>query len=117
MTPKAELFGRIEDYCLELLNNQEREEFEKELELNQELREEVELHKNIQSAVLEMDVLDLKGKLDEIQSNSTKNGKLNGSFELLEDLSEFEEFTEELSPEELIESFESLPKVHVYQHE
>ena len=117
MTPKAELFGRIEDYCLDLLNNQEREEFEKELELNQELREEVELHKNIQSAVLEMDVLDLKGKLEEIQIASNQNGKLDGSFELLDDFSEFEEATAELTPEELIESFESLPKVHVYQHE
>ena len=117
MTPKAELFGRIEDYCLDLLNNQEREEFEKELELNQELREEVELHKNIQSAVLEMDVLDLKGKLEEIQISSNQNGKLDGSFELLDDFSEFEEATAELTPEELIESFESLPKVHVYQHE
>nr|WP_319509660.1 tetratricopeptide repeat protein [uncultured Draconibacterium sp.] len=117
MTPKAELFGRIEDYCLDLLNNQEREEFEKELELNQELREEVELHKNIQSAVLEMDVLDLKGKLEEIQITSNQNGKLDGSFELLDDFSEFEEATAELTPEELIESFESLPKVHVYQHE
>ncbi|WP_347841179.1 hypothetical protein [uncultured Draconibacterium sp.] len=117
MTPKAELFGRIEDYCLDLLNNQEREEFENELEFNQELRDEVELHKNIQSAILEMDVLDLKGKLEKIQTNSTKNGKLNGSFELLDDFSEFEEATAELTPEELIESFESLPKVHVYQHE
>ncbi|WP_321344296.1 tetratricopeptide repeat protein [uncultured Draconibacterium sp.] len=117
MTPKAELFGRIEDYCLDLLNNQEREEFEKELELNQELREEVELHKNIQSAVLEMDVLDLKGKLEEIQLTSNQNGKLDGSFELLDDFSEFEEATAELTPEELVESFESLPKVHVYQHE
>jgi tetratricopeptide (TPR) repeat protein len=117
MTPKAELFGRIEDYCLDLLNKPEREEFEKELKLNPELREEVELQMNIQNAILEMDVLDLKGKLEKIQTNSTKNGKLNGSFELLDDFSEFEEATAELTPEELIESFESLPKVHVYQHE
>ena len=117
MTPKAELFGRIEDYCLDLLNKPEREEFEKELKLNPELREEVELQMNIQNAVLEMDVLDLKGKLEEIQTNSTKNGKLNGSFELLDEFSEFEDATAELTTEELIESFESLPKVHVYQHE
>ncbi|HYQ55996.1 MAG TPA: tetratricopeptide repeat protein [Draconibacterium sp.] len=117
MTPKAELIGRIEDYCLDLLSKQEREEFEKELELNQELRDEVELHKNIQDAVMELDVLDLKGKLEEIQTNSTKNGKVNGSFELLNDFTEFEEIAAELTAEELIESFEALPKVHVYQHE
>ena len=117
MTPKAELFGRIEDYCLDLLNNQERKEFEKELELNQELRDEVELHKNIQNAILEVDVLDLKGKLEKIQLGSEEKNKLDDTFELLDDFSEFEEATSELTTKELIESYESLPKVHVYQHE
>ncbi len=66
MTPKTELFGRIEDYCLDLLDAQEKLEFEQALEIDQELREEVELHKNIQNAIMELDVLSLRGKLDEI---------------------------------------------------
>ncbi|MCY1722790.1 hypothetical protein OU798_20755 [Prolixibacteraceae bacterium Z1-6] len=117
MTPKAELFGRIEDYCLELLDAQERIEFEKELEFNEELRDEVELHKNIQAAITEMDVLDLKSKLEDIQSKNKPNSSINGSFELLDELNMIQEVNTELTPEELIKSLESLPKVHAYQHE
>jgi len=117
MTPKAELFGRIEDYCLELLDAQKKLEFEQELKFNQELRDEVELHKNIQIAITEMDVLDLRGKLDNIQNENKPNSSINGSFELLDELALIQEVKKELAPEELINSFESLPKVHVYQHE
>jgi anti-sigma factor RsiW len=117
MTPKAELFGRIEDYCLELLDAQEKLEFEKELEFNEELRDEVELHKNIQAAITEMDVLNLKEKLENIQIENKPNSSINGSFELLDELALIQEVNEELAPEELIKSLESLPKVHVYQHE
>lgn len=117
MTPKTELFGRIEDYCLELLDAQETLEFEKELELNEELRDEVKLHKNIQAAVMELDILDLKGKLENIQIENKPDTSINGSFELLDEFTEIQEVTNELATEELINSFESLPKVHVYQHE
>uniref|UniRef100_UPI00321704F2 tetratricopeptide repeat protein n=1 Tax=uncultured Draconibacterium sp. TaxID=1573823 RepID=UPI00321704F2 len=117
MTPKVELFGRIEDYCLELLDAQERIEFEKELEFNEELRDEVELHKNIQAAITEMDVLDLKSKLENIQSENKPESSINGSFELLDELTLIQDLSDELAPEELINSLESLPKVHVYQHE
>jgi len=117
MTPKAEFFGRIEDYCLNLLDAKEKKEFERELATNEELREEVKLHKDIQDAVLELDVLDLKGTLEEIHQENLVENPSNGSFALLEELTEIEELKDELTFEELINSFESLPKVHVYQHE
>jgi len=117
MTPKAEFFGRIEDYCLNLLDAKEKQEFERELATNDELREEVQLQKDIQNAVLEMDVIDLKGTLEEIHKENLVEKPSNGSFALLEELSEIEELKDDLTFEELINSFESLPKVHVYQHE
>jgi hypothetical protein len=116
MTPKADLIGRIEDYVLDLMDAQQKLEFERELQFNQELRAEVELHKNLQAAVLELDVLNLKGKLQDIQLESKSDNFKNGSFSLLEDLDEIQELSDELTFEELIDSFESLPKVHVYQH-
>jgi hypothetical protein len=73
MTPKTELFGRIEDYCLNLLDAREKEEFEKELTLNEELRTEVKLHQDIQDAVLELDVLALKGSIEKIKIENTLN--------------------------------------------
>ncbi|MFV0591975.1 MAG: tetratricopeptide repeat protein [Draconibacterium sp.] len=116
MTPKTELIGRIEDYCLDLMDAQQKLEFEKELEFSQELREEVELHKNLQAAVLEIDVLNLKEKLQDIQDAKSETSQ-NGSFELLDELEDIQELTDDLTFEELLDSFESLPKVHVYQHE
>ena len=116
MTPKTELFGRIEDYCLNLLDAKEKQDFENELAHNEELREEVKLHKDIQDAVLELDVLALKGSLDKIQKENPVNYSENGTFALLDDLKEINELKEELTFEELIDSFESLPKVHAYQH-
>ncbi len=116
MTPKTELFGRIEDYCLNLLDAREKQEFENELAHNEELREEVKLHKEIQDAVLELDVLALKGSLDKIQRENPTAQDENGTFALLEDVDEIQELKEELTFEELIDSFESLPKVHAYQH-
>ncbi len=80
MTPKAEFFGRIEDYCLNLLDAKEKQEFERELTTNEELREEVQLHKDIQAAVLEMDVQTLKGTLDEIYLENVVTQTKNGSF-------------------------------------
>ena len=117
MTPKAELFGRIEDYCLELLDAQERQEFEKYLAIDEELREEVELHRNIQIAVTELDILNLRGKLAAIDNEKQPDTTNEESFALIDELSIIDEVTNDLTPEELINSFESLPKVHVYQHE
>ena len=116
MTPKTELFGRIEDYCLNLLDAREKEDFEKELTLNEELRDEVKLHHDIQDAVLELDVIALKASLEKIQRENTLNSFENGSFALLEELDEIKDLKEELTFEQLIDTFESLPKVHVYQH-
>ncbi len=116
MTPKTELFGRIEDYCLNLLDAKEKQEFENELAHNEELQQEVKLHKDIQDAVLELDVLALKGSLEKIQKENPVNYSENGTFALLEDLNEIQELKEELTFEELIDSFDSLPKVHAYQH-
>ncbi len=117
MTPRTELFGRIEDYCLDLLDAQEKLEFEQTLKFDQELREEVELHKNIQAAITELDVLYLKGKLEEIDKENKPDTSINGSFELFDELNDIQEITDELTTDELINSLESLPKVHVYQHE
>ncbi len=112
MTPNADFFNWIEDYCNDQLTLTEKQQFEDELTHNIELREEVELYKEIQSAVLEKDVMNLRDKLEEVALN-----KENGSFELFEDFSDIREITETVSPEDLINFYDSLPKVHVHQHE
>ena len=117
MIPKAEFFEWIEDYCLERLSKIEKQQFEAELKHNSELRSELQLQKEIQSSIIEKDVINLREKLNEIKQNSNIKTKDNGSFELFDDFADIQEITNTVSPEDLINYYDSLPKVHVYQHE
>lgn len=114
MIPKTKLFELVEDYCLDALSQQEKNEFEKELKSNNELRDEVKFEKAIQSALAEKDVLNLREKLETV-SKQTRNG--NTPFDLLENFDNIQQLSETLPPEELLKFYDSLPKAHVYQHE
>jgi tetratricopeptide (TPR) repeat protein len=114
MIPKTKLLEWIEDYCLNSLNQSEKIVFETELKRDSELRDAVEFEKEIQSAITEKDVLNLREKLTTV-SKQTRNG--NAPFDLLEDFENFQQLSETLPPEELLKFYDSLPKAHVYQHE
>lgn len=113
MIPKADFFSQIEDYCLDLLNEKERTDFEKELKFNGELKEEVQFQLDIQSAINEKEILALREQLRQIAANRIP---ADTSFELLNDFSNIKEITASLTPEDLINFYDSLPKVHVYHH-
>lgn len=117
MTHDINFFEHIEDYCSELLSPDVKLEFEAELATNPELRNEVTLWKDIQNALSEKEILNLRDKLRNVTSGSTSNGELNNSFDILHDFSDIEELNEILSPEDLINFFDSLPKVHAHHHE
>ena len=114
MTPKTKHFEWIEDYLMDRLNQQEKKEFETELANNSELSEEVKFEKEVHSAILEKDVLNLREKLETV-SKQSKNG--NTPFCLLEGFENIQQLSEKLPPEELIKYYDSLPKAHIYQHE
>ncbi len=116
MVPKTKLFELIEDYCLNNLDKPEKIEFEKELKKNKELSEEVEFEKELHAAITEEDVLNLREKLEKA-ANKNADKSQDGSFDLLEDFTDIQELTSTVPPEELLEYYDSLPKVHVYQHE
>ena len=116
MIPKTNFFDQIEDYCLGQLQEAFKLEFEAELKINPLLRSELELWMEIQSAIEEKEILTLRDKLENVtkQSKPVMSGK--ESFELLNDFSEIQEISEILSTEELINFYNSLPKVHAYNH-
>jgi len=115
MTHDINFFEQIEDYCLELLNPHATLEFETELTTNPELRTEVSLWKDIQNALAEKEILALREKLRNV--TSTSMGELNNSFDILHDFAEIEDLNETMSPQDLINYFDSLPKVHAHHHE
>jgi len=117
MTPKFNYFEQIEDYCLELLSDEAKLQFESELKLDAVLRSEVKLRMEIQSAITEQDVLTLRDKLKKVASENKTSNSDDDSFELLTQFSDIIEINEELSSEDLINYFDSMPKVHVHQHE
>lgn len=117
MIAKEEFFGRIEDYCLNNLSEVEKIEFEIELESNAELKEEFEFERNVLDAISEKDILDLRNKLTSVVNKRKENGKTKGAFEMLDGFENIEEISENLSADELVNYFDSLPKVHVAQHE
>ena len=99
---------------MDALSQQEKVEFETELKSNNELREEVKFEKEMQSAIAEKDVLNLREKLETV-AKQTRNG--NTPFDLLESFDNIQQLSETLPPEELLKFYDSLPKAHVYQHE
>ncbi len=117
MTPKTDFFQQIENYCFEQLEEDSRLEFEAELKKNPELRSELEFWIEIKSAFVEKDVLILRNKLKQIIPNKKSASSGNELFESLNDFSDIQDLTEILSSEELINYYDSLPKVHVYHHE
>ena len=117
MIRNTDFFDQIEDYCLEQLEKEVKLEFEAELKRNPELKNEVELWMEIRSAIEEKEVLTLRNKLEKVAKQSKPATLGNESFELLEEFSDIQEINEILSSEELINFYDSLPKVHAYHHE
>lgn len=117
MIPKTDFFDKIEDYCIEQLEENSRLEFEEELKKNPKLRSELDFWIEIKNALLEKEVITLRNKLknDIPQMKPAISG--NELFESFNDFSDIQELTEMLSSEELINFYDSLPKVHVYHHE
>ena len=116
MIPNTNYFDQIEDYCLGQLEEAFKLEFEAELKISPLLRSEVEFWMEIQSAIEEKEILSLRDKLENVTKQNRPVMSGNESFELLNEFSEIEEISEILSTEELINFYNSLPKVHVYHH-
>jgi tetratricopeptide (TPR) repeat protein len=114
MIPKTKLRELIEDYCLNNLNQSEKVEFEAELIRNSDLRDEVEFENELQYALTEKDVLNLREKLSTV---AQQTAAWESSFELLDGFENIAELSGTLPPEELLKVYDSLPKAHVYQHE
>ena len=116
MTRKTNFFEQIEDYCFDRLDREIKLEFEAELLTNPELRDELDLWMEIQGAIEEKEILTLRLKLENVAKQNKPDSISNDSFELLEEFSEIQEISEILSSEELINFYDSLPKVHAYHH-
>ncbi len=115
MTPDFNYFDQVEDYCQGLLSNEAELQFEAELKMDAKLRNEVKLRKDINKALTERDVLTLRKKLKRVNQRTDPNSH-NDSFDLLTNLTNLNEVANVHSFEDLMEHYDSMPKVHVHQH-
>lgn len=116
MTHSTDFFEQVDDYCLDRLQQKQKIEFEAELLQSPELRKEVEIQKEIWEAINEKDILTLKEKLEKVVSQDNSNNQQKDPFELFDEFANIHEISEVLSKEELINFYDSLPKVHAYHH-
>lgn len=113
----------VDKYLSGELTGQELSEFKAELAFSSELQEEVRLQEQIQEAIQEKDIQNLRDKLKNIsmEQDNSQDIEMNSdeqefSFELSEELSSFKEFSQPVSINDLISMSQSLPKIHLAQH-
>jgi hypothetical protein len=114
----------IDQYLSGELTGDALSEFNAELAYNPELAEEIKLQEEIREAVQETDIINLRNKLKNIISqgqNAAKEVRMSQedqaySFELSEELSSFKEFSQPVNINDLISISQSLPKIHLAQH-
>lgn len=114
----------IDQYLSGELTGDALSEFNAELAYNPELAEEIRLQEEIREAVQETDIINLRNNLQNIisqEQNAAKEVRMSKeeqaySFELSEELSSFKEFSQPVNINDLISMSQSLPKIHLAQH-
>ena len=115
---------QIDQYLSGELTGDALSEFNAELAYNSELADEIRLQEEISEAVQETDIINLRNKLQNIirqEQNAAKEVRMSQeeqaySFELSEELSSFKEFSQPVNINDLISMSQSLPKIHLAQH-
>ena len=110
MIPKIKWIDWIGEYQKSDLNGHGRLNFENSPNY---MDDDPELENEIRDALQEKDIIQLRTKLREIVKPAAKDKSY---FELLEDFTTIDELSLSVPPDELLDFYDSLPKVHIYQH-
>jgi len=125
MIRKSNITEYIDKYLSQELTGDELREFNAEMAINPEIEEEMELHLEIETAVSENDIAELRNNLQTIMRQEKETEREEQlvvaeaneySFELSEDLASFKEFKSPVNISDIINFAQSLPKLHLAQH-
>ncbi len=120
MMRKSEYIELIDRYLNAELTREELNEFITLLDTDSELDEELKLHREVEKALGEHDVINLRNNLDLIIQNNalTKDIRVfeSFSFSLAEEFSTHQNLNHQVNMEDLIHIENSFPKLHLYQH-
>ena len=117
MTHEPKMSRLLDDYLQGLMNDDQLMEFEKQLEEDSQLHEDLLLIQEIEAAITETDTNELRMQIKSvINQNTISSEKLSAQFNLAEETS-FEGFVDQLPiDQDIIEYLEALPKIHVENH-
>ncbi len=125
MIRKSNYMEYIDRYLSHELTGDELREFNEELAINPDMLSDIELSQDVEDAVQEKEIMDLREKLQSIADSEnekiTQDEELEEvmqkyDFELSEDLSSINEFKEPVTKEDLKSFIDSLPILHMSQH-
>ena len=125
MIRKSEYIGYIDKFLSRELTDEELKEFNAELKSNSDIGEDIRLLQDLEQAVHEKDIMNLREKLHNIVANEDHE-EMNEpmleevfqdfNFELSEDLSFFNELKQPVTNNDLLAFEQSLPVLHLAQH-
>ncbi|WP_372773373.1 tol-pal system YbgF family protein [Mangrovibacterium sp.] len=120
MIRKSNITEYIDKYLSQELTGDELREFNAEKAITPEIEEDLQLHKEIEAAVSEVDIQELRNNLQAMMQQESEDlvvaENQEFSFDLSENLSSFKEFKSPVSISDIISFGKSLPKLHLFQH-
>jgi ribosomal protein L22 len=125
MNRKTDYYLLINRYLSNELTEAELSEFEFEIKFNPDLSEELNLHREVQQAVQEQDIVSMRENMNNIlhhQVSVTENNDRKSiipdsfNFGLAEELTSTNNFDGSISIDDIKNFTHSIPKIHLYQH-
>lgn len=122
---KREYYQNIDLYLDDELTGDELNAFNVELLINSGLSEEVELHREVQRSVQEIDIMNLRNRLGAIMgeqymedqlSEEVVSAHMSYNFGLSNEFASLKEFFKPLGSGDLNSLSHSLPRIHLFQH-
>lgn len=123
MIRKSAYIEQTDKYLNSELTHEELVEFEAQLALDSDLSEELALHGEVEQAVCEQDVINLRMSLNQIVQQEAEfaikeniNVVDSFSFGLADEFSVQKGLSHQITTEDLLGFGHSLPRIHLYQH-
>jgi tetratricopeptide (TPR) repeat protein len=108
----------LDDYLQGLMNDDQSMEFEKQLQENSQLHEDLLLYQEIEASITETDINQLRMQIKSVMNEKTNSSeKLTAQFNLAEETF-IEGFVDQFPlDQDIIEYLEALPKIHIENHQ
>jgi hypothetical protein len=120
MIRKSEYSENIDRYFDSELNQPELNEFESQLEVDSDLADELNLHLEVEQAIGEHDLINLRKNLNQIINANSDIQEVNVfesfNFGLAEEFSSYQNMDHQVNADDFFNVGHSFPKIHLYQH-